>query len=135
MFEKELIQKFQRIFGIEAVTFDQPGSSQEQEKIFVEVDLAESRISPPMARARVTGTATMFGNAEKLPFGFFAKRINAASPEDTKDLFFSDIEGNTKIMGNLVQRSFSFIYFFRGQYDPDQGKIESVTLTVEETPQ
>lgn len=133
MFEKELIEKFKRIFGVEAVTMAQPVGSTEQEKLFVEVENPKMRVSPPVAVARVTGTASMFGNGEKLPFGFFAKRIAQADHADIKDFFFSDMEQNTKMMGNLVQRSFSFVYFFRGQYDPDQGKIETVDLTVEET--
>ena len=58
----------------------------------------------------------MFGNNDKLTFGYFSKRIAKSDPEDTKSLFFYDIESNTKRFQNIVQRGFSFIYFFNSQY-------------------
>ena len=74
----------------------------------------------------------MFGNAEKLPFGFFSKAIKNADDEDTRDLFFFDLENNSRVFRNIVQRGFSFVYFFDSQYDPKVGSITSVDITVTE---
>lgn len=126
MFEHELSEKFKRIFGVKKVTFDQPSDSQEQECLFIEVENSWNTIKDDKAIARVTGNCIMFGNAEKLPFGFYSKRIKQADYNDTKDLFFFDIEANTRRYQNIVQRGFSFVYFFNSQYDPEHGTITSI---------
>lgn len=131
MFEKELEAKFKKIFGVEKVTYDQPGQSQEQEIIFVEIERATNVIKDGRQLSRVEGTGVMFGPNNKVMFGFFSKRIEKASAEDTDPFFFFDIEENSKRFGNLVQRSFSFIYFFDGQYDPEIGSITSVVFKEE----
>ena len=74
----------------------------------------------------------MFGNNDKLTFGYFSKRIAKSDPEDTKSLFFYDIESNTKRFQNIVQRGFSFIYLHNSQYEPETGSINSVNFTTEE---
>lgn len=132
MFEKELADKFQQIFALKKVTYDAPGESREQECLFIEVEVSDNRIQDGRALAKVTGTCVMFGSNSKLPFGFFAKAIQQANPSLTKDLFFYDIEANTARYRDLVQRGFSFVYFFDSQYDPDNGTLESVTFTYEE---
>lgn len=126
MFESKLKETFQRIFDVKKVSFDQPGESQEQECLFIEISTSKNAIKDGLALAMVEGNCIMFANGEKLPFGFFSKRIRQADLADTKDLFFFDIEGNTKRYGNIVQRGFSFVYFFRGQYDPETGSITSI---------
>ena len=131
MFEKELEAKFKKIFGVEKVTYDQPGQSQEQEIIFVEIERATNVIKDGRQKSRVEGTGVMFGPNNKVMFGFFSKRIEKADPADTDPFFFFDIEENSKRFGNLVQRSFSFIYFFDGQYDPEIGSITSVVFKEE----
>lgn len=133
MFEKALEEKFKAIFKVAKVTYDQPGSSQEQEALFVEIENSYNSFSDQKEKARVTGKAIMFGNNEKLTFGFFSKAIAQADPNLTKDLFFFDFEANTKRFQNIVQRGFSFVYFYDGQYDPDTGSIEEIDFTVEET--
>lgn len=132
MFEKQLEETFKRIFDIEKVSYDQPGESAEQNCLFIEIE--SSRNNPKDGRfvARITGNAVLIGPNDKLPFGFFSKKIDEADPADTKDLFFFDFEANTRRYRNLVQRGFSFVYFFDGQYDPDLGTITSVTITTTE---
>lgn len=132
MFEKQLESKFLKIFNCKKVTFDQPGQSQEQEVLFVEIEIAKNIVKDGQVISKISGSASMFGNNDKLTFGYFSKRIAKSEPEDTKSLFFYDIESNTKRYQNVVQRGFSFIYFFNSQYDPETGSIDSVTFTTEE---
>lgn len=133
MFENKLKDDLQKIFGIKEVTFDLPGESREQDKLFVEVETAPSNFTDGMIHYRVTGTAKVFAQSEKIGFGFFAKAIARAGndhPGITRNFFFSDMDGNTPIFKNIVQRSFSFVYFFSGQHDPDIGSIESIKTEV-----
>ena len=129
MFKKELSEKLKGIFSVNKVSFDEPGLSKEQECIFVEIEQSNNVIKDGVALARVTGKCVMFGQNDKLPFGFFSKKIKQADINLTKDLFFYDIETNTKLANNLVEFSFSFVYFFSGQYDPDMGTIDSITFS------
>jgi hypothetical protein len=132
VFEKQLESKFLKIFNCKKVTFDQPGQSQEQECLFVEIEIAKNIVKDGQVISKISGSASMFGNNDKLTFGYFSKRIAKSDPDDTKSLFFYDIESNTKRFQNIVQRGFSFIYFFNSQFDPETGSIDSVTFTTEE---
>lgn len=132
MFEQELADKFKRIFDFKKVTYDDPGESNEQEGLFINVESPHFVIKDGVAKARIEGQAYVFANTMKLPFGYFSKAIAKANPADTRKLFFFEIEDNTPRYRNIVQRGFSFVYFFSGQYDPDLGNIESVTFTNEE---
>lgn len=133
MFEDKLEKKFKSIFGVKKVTYAEPGESQEQETIFINVEEPKFKFSDKQATAMVTGQAVMFGRNDALTFGFFAKCISKASNDLTKDLFFENLDSNTKRFGDIVQRGFSFTYFFDSQFDPAVGTITSVTTTVEET--
>lgn len=137
MFEKELADKFQRIFGVKKVTYDTPelkaDAVREQECLFIEIEDSTNQIKDGRAKAMVTGNAIMVARSEKLPFGFFSKSIKQADPVLTKDLFFFDIEKNVPRFRDIVQRGFSFVYFFDSQYDPAVGTITSVTTTIEES--
>lgn len=133
MFEKELAEKFKAIFPVKKVTYDVPGESREQDCLFIEVEQPKFTFKDGKAKAMVTGNAVMFGRLEDLTFGFFAKAIAKAPNALTKDLFFSDFEANTQRFRDIVQRGFSFTYFFNSQYDPAIGTITSVTTTVEES--
>lgn len=133
MFEQELADKFKRIFGVSKVTYDTPGESREQDCLFIEIENCRNNIRDAKAMGVVTGNAVMFQKNEALKFGFFSKAIAQAPLELTKDLFFFSIESNTLRYRDLVQRGFSFTYFFNSQYDPSIGTITSVTTTVEES--
>lgn len=129
MFENKLIEKFKRIFKVSKVVYQEPGASQEQECLFITVENVASAFSDGNCKMKVTGTAVMFGYNKKLTFGFFSKAVANAENGDTKDLFLYDFEENTKTIGDIVQRSFSFVYFFSGQYDPNLGSITSLQET------
>lgn len=133
MFEKELADKFKAIFAVKNVTYDDPGESQEQDKLFIQIEEPKFSFKDGRVKAMVTGSAVMFGRNEDLKFGFFSKAISGADKTLTKDLFFSDFEANTLRFRDIVQRGFSFTYFFNSQYDPAIGTITSVDTNVEET--
>ena len=134
MFEKELEAKFKKIFGLKKATYAIPApEAREQDCLFIEIEDSKNTIKDGMAFARVTGRAFLFSQGEKLPFGFFSKKIEKADNADTKDLFFSDFESNTRYFQNLVQRGFNFLFLFRGQYDPETGEINEINFSVEES--
>ncbi len=132
MFKAELSSRLKTIFGLPKVTFDRPGESMEQEVIWVEVDSCRSWVRPPKQVARVTGKIRVFGNSDKLPYGYFSKRINAADPALTKDIFFYDFEENAETFRNICERSMSFHYLYEGEYDPAIGEINEVNLSISE---
>lgn len=132
MFKKDLKDNFQQIFNLQKITFDQPGESREQDCLFIEIENSWNTFRDGRVRAKVTGSASIFAPNDKIPFGFFSKKISQASANRTSPFFFYDIETNTKRYGNLVQLSFSFVYFFDSQYDPETGSITSVDFNFEE---
>lgn len=131
MFEKELEEKLKAIFKLKKVSYSQPSNAKEQETLFIEIENAKNSIKDGRVVSMITGHAVVFGNSDKLPFGYFSKCIKQADPSLTKELFFFDIENNSRIYQNIVERSFGFIYFFSGQYDPDIGSITSVLIMEE----
>lgn len=128
MFESSLRESFKSIFEVKKVSFDQPSDSREQECIFIDIESSKNSIKDGRTVSMVTGNAFMFGNADKLPFGFFSKKIKEASQSLTSPFFFFDLELNTKQYKNIIQRSFGFVYFFDSQYDPETGSITSIDL-------
>lgn len=131
MFEKSLQSKLKKIFDMKKVTFDHVGQAHEQECIFIEVESCKSSIKDALQVALVKGKLRVFANNEKLPYGYFDKKLQAATSDDTKDLFFYDLEENSGYYGNLVERSMSFVYFFNSQYSPNLGSITSIDIETE----
>lgn len=125
MFENKLKSDLEKIFLVEA-TYDQPSEKREQGKLFITLDDSHNTIREGEQIARAYGSAVIFGTNDKIPFGFFSKAIQNADRTITKNFFFHEFESNTKTFQNLVQRGFSFVYFFHGQYDPDQGSITTI---------
>lgn len=128
MFEQELSDKFKKIFDFKKVSYAQPKESDEQECLFIEVEGSHQSVKDGRVVGRVEGNCVVFSTGDKMPFGYLLKRIAKAAPTDTKDLVFFEIERNIKIIQNVVQRSFKFVYFFNSQYDPDTGSITSTTF-------
>lgn len=129
--ENELLEKLKKIFAFKKATYDLPGESREQEVLFVTLDQNTGRPIDGRLIGRVEGSAIVFAQNDKMPSGYFSKAIERASAEDLKDFHFVDFEANTKIFQNIVQRGFSFIYFFNSQYDPDKGSIEEINFIQE----
>jgi hypothetical protein len=135
MFEKSLKEKLQRIFEFKKATFDLPSETQEQECLFIQVESARPTIKDGRELAYVTGRIRVFANADKLPFGYFMKKLKSANQTDTKDLFFFDFEENAGTFRNVAERSLGFIYFFDSQYDPNLGTITSIEFGQPEEPE
>ncbi len=131
MFEKSLTEKLKKIFDLDKATFDLPSESQEQEIIFIEVVSSKNNVSDAKFKAKVTGKIRVFCNTEKLPYGYFSKKIAEADPADTKDLFFYDIEENNGTFRNIAERTMSFIYLFDVQYNPAIGEINELISDIE----
>lgn len=133
MFEKKLAETMKEIFDVKEVTFDTPGDSREQNILWIEIEQPKFTFADKKVKALVTGKGTMYGRNDALTYGYFSKCIAKADNALTKDLFFSDFETNSNRFRDIVERGFSFTYFFNSQYDPDIGTITSVTTTVEES--
>ena len=133
MFEKTLQDQLKRIFGLSKVTYDIPGQSQEQEGVFIEVSTCRPRIKDARQIARVEGKVHVFASLEKLPYGFFAKRLDLAEPEDVRGLSFYNFEENKGTFRNIVERSLQFVYLFDSQYDPAIGTITEVDFSYAES--
>lgn len=138
--EEQLKELFKKIFQVQKVTFDtwdpNDESVREQKCLFIEIASSKVAFRKQAEVQMVQGSAIIVARAEEIPVGFFAKAIEKAglSPEGdlTKDLFFFDFETNNRRFRDIVVRGFSYVYFFRGQYDPDTGSIETVDITVEQ---
>lgn len=133
MFEKELADKLKAIFNVKDVSYDAPGDSREQDKLWIEIEEPKFTFGSKKVKAIVTGRGSIFGKNEAITFGFISQAIEKADASLTKDLFFTDFETNTVRFRDIVERAFSFTYFFNSQFDPDVGTITSVTTSIEET--
>ena len=123
VFEKRLADTLKRIFDLDKVNFNHISETQEQECIFIEIESSKNQIKDAKVTAKVTGKIKVYGNIDKLPYGYFSKRIVEAKPADTKNLFFYNIEENAGTFVNICERSMSFIYLFEDQYNPNLGEI------------
>ncbi len=133
MFEDGLKEKIKRIFDLDKATFNAHGDiadihsdSKEQQCLFIKVEKSHNALHDGKFIARVEGKITVFCNAEKLPYGYFTKKIVEANPEDSKDFYFFNMEENANQFQNISERNISFIYLFESQYDPNVGTLNEV---------
>jgi hypothetical protein len=131
MFKTQIHDKLLNIFNVKKVTFELPSEAKEQECIFIHVDSAVSKVTNGRAIAKVQGTLSIFANGEKLPFGFFHKKINSANIDDSANFFFYNMDVNVTYFGNLIERKASFVYFYNEQYDPNNGEINELNFSNE----
>lgn len=127
MFEATLKDHLEKIFDMRA-TFDTPGDSMEQERIFIQVTQVLGRVVDGRQIARVVGNLRVFAQIDKMPFGYFAKRIAAAAPELTRHIFFEreETQGTHR---NIVEHTVPFTFLFDSQYDPPRGQITTLQFT------
>ena len=130
MFERELKSRLESIFGIKA-SFDLPGESLEQEVIFINIETSYSKVSDKIIRTRAQGKCFLYVQRDKAPVSFFAKRIAQSDKELTQRFFFYEVDAEKKVYQNIVERSFGFIYFFEGEYDPNLGELTEVVTEIE----
>ncbi len=129
MLELELKEKFATIFGFKSTRLEAPSDSHEQECLFIEIDKISSSPKDGVYKAMASGKISAYAQGEKLPLGYFYKRLRNADKELTKDLFFWGGEESKLITNNIVMRSLTFNYFFTSQYDPEIGNIESIEIS------
>lgn len=142
MFESNLQSTLKQIFDLDKVTFNTPSESQEQECLFVEVQSCKPTIKEGRQIAMVKGKLRVFCNAQKMPYGYFSKKIQEAGAL-AKDLFFYDMEENQAAFANslggkdglvnICERSVSFIFLFDSQYDPEHGTMTSINFNEAES--
>lgn len=139
MFERDLENRFKRIFGIKKTTYDAPNyEAPEQDTLFIEILEVRSRMSSKSggrATCKVIGAAVVFSQATKLPFGFFAKRVEQAALADTGNLIFEreiDVPGSPARLINLHERRMGFTFLYDTQYDPDRGDLTRLTISLSE---
>lgn len=138
MFRKDLMRRLEAIFDM-PTTMLASSTSYEQDKLFVEILSSRSRTSGANGgseTARVIGSLSVFSQEDRLPYGFFIKRIEQAAPELTKPLFFydidvDDVESPARLL-NLHERRTSFQFFYDSQYDPDRGSLTNTTFEINE---
>lgn len=135
MFKADLQRRLERIFGIAKTTYDAPNhEALEQDTMFIEITYVLGRLSgTDRATARVGGFITVFSQADRLPYGFFAKRIARADPSDTRRLFFQrevDLQDSPARLQNLHERRVGFTFLYDAQYDPDKGSLTELTMEI-----
>lgn len=128
MFEATLKAAVKQIFDFDKVTYDAVSEDQEQEVLFIEVESSRNSIKDGLQTAKVTGKLRAFANSDKLPFGYFSKKIQEADVSLTYPFFFYEFEESSQGFRNIVERSLSFVYFFDSQYNPELGTISSIDL-------
>lgn len=130
MFRKTLEERLKKIFGFEKVTFQAPSDAFEQDTLFIEIQNPRTRTSEAKVYARVTGQLIVYSQDNKMPYGFFNKRIEKAPNALTKDFFFFDIDVNIENsparLQNISERRVSFVFFFTAQYDPNLGELTTL---------
>lgn len=129
MFENELSEKLKKIFDVKKVSFDAPGEAMEQETLFIEVSNFRSFVKDQRVVGKADAKAYYFSTNQKLPFGYWAKKIALADTDDSESFFFYDLEQNSQIFRDKIQRAFSFVYFFNRQFDPEKGTISSIIIS------
>jgi len=141
MFRKDLMRRLEAIFQLDKTTMLASSEAYEQDTLFVEILSSRSRVSGANGgreTAKVTGNIVIFSQDDRLPYGFFTKRIEQASAELTKPLFFFDIDvddvGSPARTQNLHERRTSFIFLYDSQYDPDRGSLTNVTFPIFDSP-
>ena len=133
MFKPELLDKLSKIFGFKKTTFSSPDDIvREQDVLFIDIESAQSRVTSTHAYSKVLGSLTVFSQMDRLPFGFFNKKIQQAEPFLTKDFLFFDIDLNPASspakLQNIAERRVRFVYLFSTQYDPAHGELTSLTF-------
>ncbi len=136
MFKKDVERRLRSIFGFEKVTFSAPDKEvSEQYCLFVEIDSAKPRpYGKDRICCRVVGKLIAFSQDERLPYGFFAKRIEQANPDDKKSFIFEtemDVADSASRYQNIHERHVNFIFLYDAQYDPDRGELTEINLSLE----
>lgn len=133
MFRKDLSDRLEAIFGFRKTTYQAPSDQFEQDTLFIQIDECHSRATEGTATSKVMGTLTVYTQHDKMPFGFFNKRIQQADAETVKPLFFFEIEqdiaNSPARIQNISERRTRFQFLYSEQYDPNQGVLNELEFT------
>jgi len=128
MLENEIVDLFKAIFDIKKVTLEEPGEALEQGVLFISVDSYTEDTKNGFVKGVLRGNAKVYSQSNKLPLGFFTRKLRSAGVDLTRDLFCTDFEMNLNVFQNLIERSFSFTYFYTSEYDPEQGSLTEIVF-------
>jgi len=134
VFKNDLKRRLELIFGMKA-TFNIQSEENEQDKIFINIDVCRPRISSKdggRETAKVIGSIIVTSQDDRFTYGFITKRIEKADPELTRPFFFYDVDAviqNEGIM-NVHERSTSFVFLYESQYDPSKGELTSLDTNI-----
>ncbi len=132
-----MASKLQQIFAFKKSTYNAASANSstgsfEQDVLFIEILESKSRARDGKVTAQVSGSIVTFAQVDKLPYGYFQKRITIAPPEATKDFFFFDIDLNPvnspARIQNISERRLRFVYLYSSQFDPEHGELTSLEI-------
>lgn len=134
MFRKKLVSDLEQMFGFNKTTFLKDSDDFEQDVLFIEIDRSNSKISNVSGGrqiARVVASLVVYSQDDRLPYGFFSKRLEAY-PDIAKSFFFSvvdeDVPESPARIQNIHERRCDFIYFYDSQFDPNRGELNELIL-------
>lgn len=127
--DKLLALKLKRIFGVKDVILGAPGDKQEQDVLFVGIERNRTSMTKNKINFMIEGVITMYSQIDKLPLGFFHKKVEQAKVQDKEGFFFHRFdEGSMYSIQNLCERTVSFVLVSSEQYDPDKGLLNRLEL-------
>ena len=134
MFRKELDRRLQAIFDFSKTTYLAPSESYEQDTLFIEIHraLPNTSAASKTQRARVHGAIVVYSQGNRLPYGFFNKRLEQADPALRRGLMFYetdiDVADSPARLQNIHERRANFLFLYDSEYDPNQGSLTSVNF-------
>lgn len=126
--EDQIKQKLEQIFDFKKVSFNLPADDVEQNCLYVAIENSNIIYKENLCVARIFCSCRVFAPNEKLPVGYVSKKIALSAGSLTNNFFFYDIEENAKIFLDIIGKSFKFIYFYDGQFNPNEDKIEGIEI-------
>ena len=133
MFRNDLKTKLENIFGFKKTTYDAPSDQFEQDVLFISISNCFGRISGESALMKIAGSITVYSQDDKLPYGFFQRKLEKADPEYSKDLFFTnfdtDLDNSPARTMNIHERKCDFVFLYKQQVDPNKGKLTSLEIS------
>jgi len=137
MFRKDLERRAKEIFQFEKVTYLAPSDTFEQDTLFIRIHNARTRVSGAEGgreHAKVNGSFLVYSQGDRLPYGFFAKRVENALPTLTKPFLFMNMDTDNPEsparLQNIHERVVDFVFLYDSQYDPDKGELDSIELSL-----
>lgn len=128
MMEERIKSKLSSIFGMRA-KLEAVGEHQEQDVMFISLSRNRSTFKGSNISYRIEGDVTIYTQINKIPIGFFNKKIDLANADDKSSFFFFNIDENNQYsIQNLCEKKLSFIYIDQEQFDPSKGQITELNL-------